>query len=818
MLPEPLAPLHMYVQFIAWRIENRPNSNGIMEPTKVPYSPIHGGGADPNKPAGWGTYEQAKLFCDAGGFAGVGFFLHENDPFWFLDFDDALQNGAWSRTAQELCARLPGACVEISWSGKGLHVIGSTAVPLPPDHRKKNIPLHIEFYSRRRFIALTGTQAIGSVSTCLDAPISAIVAQYFHRPEAETSAEWTTTPDPEWRGPTDDAELIAAALAADGRKASNVFGGGNGKPTFTDIWTNNVDTLRREWPSATGGDYDRSSVDQSCANSLAFWTGRDCARIERIMRSSHLARPKWDIHSSYLETTILKACAFVSSVYTSADTRGARPQEPIAPEIVRAAGFTPRSGGGGYMLMHEQLDHFAGCIYVTGPNRVLTPRGEKLDQARFNATYGGHEFVLTQDGQKATSSAWEAFTENRAYRPAVADRLCFRPEIGSGGIVDTGSLRMANTYVAIETAKTPGDPAPYLDLLAKQLPIQRDRDILLHYMASVVQNPGLKAQYWPVIQGLQGNAKTMHLSAMVFAVGEQYVHLPNTDKMMRNGMNFNGWIEGKLFVGLEEVYAADRRSFFEGFKTTVTNERLPIEGKGIEEATYDNRANGIITTNHRDGVPVQAGDRRYSIFFMAQQNPGDLQRDGMTPGYFADLHDWLKGRNAYAHHGINYGLRVINQYLSTYVLFDAELDPVRLATYAPITSSMAEALTTSRGRAEQEIVEAIEEERPGFAGGWVSSIKLDEMLERYKLQSAIPRNKRREMMQSLGYDLHPALGESGRVNNNVMPENAKPRLFVRLGSIPALNLHTALEVARAYSEAQLKALGDKTAAGQAFSK
>jgi hypothetical protein len=266
-------------------------------------------------------------------------------------------------------------------------------------------------------------------------------------------------------------------------------------------------------------------------------------------------------------------------------------------------------------------------------------------------------------------------------------------------------------------------------------------------------------------------------------------------------MNFNGWIEGKLFLGLEEVYAADRRQFFEGFKTTVTNLNIPIEAKTVEEVTGDNRANGIITTNHKDGVPISGVSRRYAPLFTAQQSRADAARDGMTDAYFARMRDWFNGRGPWLSEGPAYGFRVVNHYLRTRPLV-AEYDPNQLAIWAPATSCIEEAIDASRGRAEQEVLEAIEEGRPGFAGGWVGSRMLDTLLDGTRCN--VPRSKRRELMNALGYDWHPALVQ-GRSNNAVQPDGAKSRLFVKMGSIAALNLKDPADVARAYSKAQADA-------------
>lgn len=749
------------------------------------------------------------------GMSGVGFVFTERDPFFFLDIDGALQAGAWSQTAQALCAMLPGAAVEVSQSGTGLHIIGSCVKPFT--HGNKNTPLGLELYTKERFVALTGTHARGSVSAT--PALGPVVTQFFTRDPGSIASEWTTEPRPEWRGPADDIELLDRIFKRGAQSAAAAFGGKDG-PTFTDLWTANADALGTRWPPNNPGDgFDHSNADQSIANLLAFWTGGDCGRIERLMRLSALARPKWDTHGSYIQNTILKAVGFVTNTYIerAQNTQGdaVQQQAPVDPEQVQAAGFTPRVGGG-IMLSGRQLDHFKGCIYITQLNKVLTPNGDLLDQARFDVRYAGYDFVVGAQGQKTATSAWEAYLKNQNFTAEMADRLCFRPEHGTGGIIVDSGKRLANTYQPASTEETEGDASPFLNHVRRMLPHGRDAEILLTYMASVKQHPGMKAQWWPVVQGAQGNGKSSLLNIMSFAVGSHYAHLPNTEKMIRNGSNFNGWIEGKLFLGLDEIHGngVDRRSFFNGFKTTVTNLFLPVEGKGIEEATRDNRVNGMIVVNDQDGVPITDGDRRYAALFCAQQSRSDLLRDGMTDAYFSDFYDWLKGRAAYAAHGPDYGMRVVNNHL-THMPLAADVDPAQLAIHAPMTTSTQAAIAAGRGRAEQEILEAIEEGRQGFSGDWVSSIYLDRLLESKRIP--LPANKRREAMVSIGYDWHPAL-KDGRVNNPVGPDNGKPRLYVRMGSIPALNLTDPASVAKAYSDAQLKAGGTSSAAGVAFGK
>lgn len=561
------------------------------------------------------------------------------------------------------------------------------------------------------------------------------------------------------------------------------------------------------WPGENGKPYNASHADMALANHLAFWTGKHGQRMERLMRRSGLMREKWDAHRTYLTGTILQACAFTREVLQLKESAPAPVVAPAPPEQMVAAGAELRDPAHEYMGPLEQIEHFAGCAYLTGPGAVWsTPRAELLSKTSFDVAYGGHLFVIDPQGQKTTDSAWEAMTKSRVLKPRVVNNMCFRPELPPGHVVELGLTKLINSYVPYDCPMAKGDAGPFFDFLARILPDANDRKILLSYMASMAQNPGAKFQWWPVIQGTKGNGKTLLIRVMTHIVGEQYTHLPNSAALARDGLKFTGWIDRNLFIGLEEVAYSNKREFLDELKVLVTNDRMSIEKKGKDELTGDNRVNGMVCMNARDGVPIDDEERRWAIFYTAQQSKADLIRDGMGGTYFPDLWDWFRGENAYA--GQTPGAHYIAHELTTMAI-EAEYDPAKLLHRAPQTSSTADAVQASLGMLEQEVQEAIAEGRPGFCGGWVSSKFLDALIDALRVK--FPRNKRRELMARLGYDWHPALDE-GRVNDVVTPDGGKPKLYVKRGHL-ALNLTQAGAVAKAYSDAQTKsAMGGVAAA------
>src|SRR5690606_17313988 len=159
--------------------------------------------------------------------------------------------------------------------------------------------------------------------------------------------------------------------------------------------------------------------------------------------------------------------------------------EPPLVTAARDTGYTPRDGG--IMLPDQQLEHFRGCVYVINEDKVITPGARLLGQSRFDNVYGGHQFVITSDGQgPGSKSAWEAFLRNQRYAAPTVDTLCFRPELPPLAIVRDGSWDLVNCYVPIDTPKVAGDPSPFIDHLKRLFPVDRDRRILTTYMASCI--------------------------------------------------------------------------------------------------------------------------------------------------------------------------------------------------------------------------------------------------------------------------------------------------------------------------------------------
>lgn len=750
-----------YNQWVNWRIDDG---------RKVPIDPKTGRYASVSDPSTWASYEVA---ASTGG--NIGYILTKNDPYFFVDIDKcANPDGTWSPIAVELCGMFQGAYIEVSQSGRGIHIIGTGA---RAPHACKNIALGIELYTEGRMISFTGFHASGDISTNCDTALSSVIQRYFPPSASAGTAEWTDAPCPESRPIKSDAKLIERACKS--RGAAAAFGG---SCSFADLWYANTEALSAAYPDPSGDrDYDASSADAALAQHLAFWTGKDCERIKNLMRQSSLVRDKWE-REDYLYRTILTACARQTTVYT----KGA---EAFDPATVTAPIGVSVVGGYQLLTVEAQLEYFKGCVYIQELHRVFTPTGAILNSERFNATYSGYVFQLDAINDKITKKPWEAFVDSQAIRWPKADVTCFRPDLPSGAIIEEDGRKLVNIYTPVDTRRVQGDISPFINHLKKILPDPRDQQIILAYMAACIQHKGVKFQWTPLIQGTEGNGKTLLTRCIAYAVGDRYTHMAMPNEI---GEKFNEWLFNRIFIGIEDVYVPEnKREVIEILKPMITNDRLAMRAMQQSQVMGDNRANFFLNSNHKDAIRKTHSDRRFAVFFSAQQTKEDLVRDGMDGDYFPRLYDWLKYKDGYA---------IVNDFLHTYAIPD-ELNPATLCHRAPETSTTEEAIALGAGGIEQEIAEAIAEGRPGFAGGWISSIALNNLLDSLRAGRILPPNKRKKVLEDMGYIHHPALTD-GRVNNPLAIDgNRRPRLFVKKGH-PASMLQTHQKVVEHYIQAQ----------------
>lgn len=277
MIPNELRKRH---QWVTWKLERR---KGKL--TKVPYNPRTGAKASTTDPKTWTDYETAQATLGAGNYSGSGFVLAPDDPFLFIDLDNCrdAKTGELRPWAQAILDTFNGQApiyTELSPSGTGLHIVCCGEWPI--DRHKQPAPDggKIEVYTTARFMTVTGQLLDGCPQTIKPAPDGALnwlAATHF--PAKPTPKMPTLSPRPDLI--PDDTDLLERAMAAkDG-------------PKFAALWRGDT----------SGYDDDHSRADLAFCAKLAFWTGDDSNRIDRLFRQSGLYRDKWE-RADYRERTI----------------------------------------------------------------------------------------------------------------------------------------------------------------------------------------------------------------------------------------------------------------------------------------------------------------------------------------------------------------------------------------------------------------------------------------------------------------------------------------------------------------------------------
>lgn len=775
-LPAALFPLAAYQQFVIFRKSD-----------KAPCDYRTGAVCDAQNSANHTDAATAHTSAASRPGYGVGFVLTAADPFFVADADHALlPDNTWSAESLKLVAAFPGAAVEVSTSGCGFHIWGTYSGAMPA-HACKNTALGFELYDSGRYIALGGYDGtVGNAATdCTDA-LPAAITRWFAPSVAPVVSPATSERRPEWRGPEDDDELIRRMLNCRQGVAAALAG----NATIRDLWEGNVEALVRTWPR--DGSYDASSADAALAMHLAFWTGCDAERMERLMRRSGLRRDKYDREDYLPLRTIPSAIRATGRCYVEPASEP-MPVESVPADVSDGAVLPQARVVEGFTLVFPSKQSVAwrGQVYVEEGEYILAPNGARRTQSQFKARYGGRSYVMDKDNlMKPTRNAWEAFMDSQALSHPKVDRASFRPDLPFRHLWEESGMTYVNDHTPLNVRRTAGDPGPFLRHIDMLLEHQRDRDILIAAMTCLVQLQGHKSGWALFIQGTHGNGKSLLTECLVNALGFDACHPARADQLTEDK---NEFLLRKTLVYVEDIHqpqAAHRENMQEILKPMITQEWQPIRAMGVAQRSMRVCYNILVNSNHKDGIRKTDEDRRFVPLFCRQQRKEHLARDGMDEKYFTDLTNWLRREDGFA---------IVAEFLHTNRLAP-EFNLDWFKGRAPITSSTVEAVEASKGRIEQEIEEAVASGRYGFCGGWVATHEITRLLGEKRLERMLPIVRYPEMMRSLGYARHPGL-RGGRLTTPLTNGGITPVVYILREGHPGWGL-TGAAVTVAYEQAQ----------------
>jgi hypothetical protein len=606
VLPAALAAMARYRQFIVCLFV--PN---LARPGKTEKFPINwrtGEVANAHDSTIWLGYEEALAAAALLGEGhGAGFVFTAAAGFFFLDIDDCKQaDGYWSPLAQHLMAAFPGAAVEISHSGRGLHIFGRGTIP---PHACKNTPLHLELYHEGRFVAL-GRHVTGDSGADMTTSLEWLVTHYFPERVATQSGEWRTEPVPEWSGPADDDALLARARRSG--SAAGVFGG---RATFDDLWTCNSDALARAYPSSTGDDFDHSSADAALASHLAYWTGNHHERIERLMQRSALVRPKWD-REGFLTGTITFSCGRQTRWLADKPPLGLPPAMPLTNG--HAQGYHNGTAVGSFAAAA------GGVIPPTLVNLQAALRsaegGVKLGYDAFldRITLGDQAFRDVDYVKLRTSFEERGFKSVPAELMRDAVRVVAHDNTYDS-LADWARALVWDGVPRVETAL-----CTYFGV-AESPYARATSQYLFTALAGRALVPGCQADMALILVGDQGSRKTHGVKAL--APTPEAFGNADLSKVVEDDAASARRLRGKSIIELGELRGLASKDD-EAVKEWVSRRNEAWSPKYVEfESVYPRRCVLLGTSNRNDLLSDPTGNRRWLPVMTGYVDDAAIERD-----------------------------------------------------------------------------------------------------------------------------------------------------------------------------------------------
>jgi hypothetical protein len=654
------AQLREQSRWVLWRNVRRKKPDGSFVWAKMPYA-IDGTPGSSTDAKTWSSFDDASDAHMLGDYDGLGFVL--GDGLHGIDLDDCRDpvTGLLNSLALEVLERVSGYA-EVSPSGTGIKVFTHTNL----DGSRTKKEMGVELYRDGRYFTVTG-QVLDTVH--IDVPGGVQDLNWL----VETVWAETMSADSEERAlelykrPLDDWDLdrvideVLVHLDPDGgyedwlKIGAALHHQGGGDIDWLQAWD--------EWSAQSG-----KWVDGYCADKWDSFSEQRAVGRGAITLASLLHMTKADRHETDLSERDVLMKTFKDLIDQCADPRklqedvGAKiahtpalsdVERELLAAVVQAKGkdlgvklplatvrgwLRPKNKGNSSSMP----DWAQVWVYVTDGDKFfnLQTKQEVTPQG-FRALYN-RLMPLNQDGNREKSDQYAleqwnmTVVSHKAYMPSAEETF------------EMFGLQWVNMYRPESVPEVPATPSQAdldaIDVvmlhLNTYLADQRERDLLLSFIAWNVQHPGVKVRWAPYIHGVPGDGKSFFSELVAVAMGGQNVRMLNGSTLESN---FTDWAVGYAMVAIEEMkqHGHNRYDIMNRVKPVITNTTIEVHPKGKASYTAPNVSNYMIFSNYLDGAPVDEGDRRY--MFLSSQLTSEQAREMTEAGYFKTLFEAVQG-------------------------------------------------------------------------------------------------------------------------------------------------------------------------------
>ncbi len=616
-------------QWVVWRYDTREGKT-----TKVPYRADGAGMASTTDTATWDTYEAANK---ASGFDGIGFVV--TFPYTGIDIDHCRdpQTGELSEYAKTVIGTL-NSYTEVTPSQAGIRVWVKGKL-ISEGH--KNNKLNIEFYDSERYFTITGNHLDGTPFAIEERQAELTKLHFETFPKVEASK-----PGGNGAHPVNiaDSELIGKAMsAANGAAFSRLWGG-----------------------DTSGNNNDDSAADLALCCRLAFWTGKDPARMDALFRQSGLYREKWE-RQDYRDRTIKKAIEGTSETYNPHNGDGAAPQNSADAKGIRPPEeFSFNDAGNGRRLIALFGDEIKynyprqkwlvwnGKKWQWDDGNLIMQRAKKTVLAIYKDAA-----TITDDNKRNNLIDWARKCENVAKLKSMCESAQDEPGIKIDITqldADPWLFNCENCTINLKTGETkPHDRKDFCSIVApvKYIPgakyelwekyldrvMDHDKEIIgyLQKFSGMSMTADTSEEKIAFLQGPSGAGKSTFIYAQRTLMGD-YAYTLNAETLMLHRDDFNrpntndelANLNGKRCVFAREIQKDSRLNAAE-IKSMTGGEQMNVARKYEHAIEFQPIYKLWLSGNHKPIIEDTTGGvwRRLKLFPFEVVIPDSEQDEGL---------------------------------------------------------------------------------------------------------------------------------------------------------------------------------------------
>lgn len=306
-------------------------------------------------------------------------------------------------------------------------------------------------------------------------------------------------------------------------------------------------------------------------------------------------------------------------------------------------------------IVRDMLKPFENVSEVTKPNWAKGWVWVNEDSVHFNLASSKtltlqnfdlnfwHYIEEDDNGHKMQPTAFLSKFGNLT----IKDRIMYMPQLGRE--FQIGSEECVNSFskkslppVAENYTEDGLITIKMVEDHIRHLCSQREEVIkaLMDWMAYTIQNMGKKINFAPLIQGIEGDGKSMLTTIMACSLGHENIFSAQPTIFHDN---FNGFAEGSCLVAIEELRMVghNRYDVLDRVKPLITNDNISIRKPYKGHYMIPNVTNYMAFTNYKDALPLSDTDRRWLIIFTEWANAQDMKEiigvDDLAK-YFYEIH------------------------------------------------------------------------------------------------------------------------------------------------------------------------------------